>query len=171
MARVGPRVEASAAAVRDSGFTVLEGAIPPSRVEERLARVDAANRRFETPHGSNEFLGERTRRLFNLLARDDAFADVPLDEAVLPVVDAVLGPDCLLSSITAVEIRPGETAQPFHCDDGTLPLPRPHAPFTCTAIWALSDFSAETGRRGWCRPPIASTGSPAAARRPRSSRP
>lgn len=40
---------------------------------------------------------------------------------------------------------PGETDQPFHAADGSLPLPRPHDPLTCTAILALTDFDLENG--------------------------
>src|SRR5262249_21361965 len=95
--------------------------------------------------GANDFLGTRTRRLFNLLARAPLFARVPVHDAVLPVVERVLDRECLLSSLTALEIHPGETAQPLHADDGSLPLPRPHGPLTCTAIWALTEFSEENG--------------------------
>jgi ectoine hydroxylase-related dioxygenase (phytanoyl-CoA dioxygenase family) len=97
------------------------------------------------PFGPNDFLGTRTRRLFNLLARDPLFARVPIHDAVLPVVERVLDPECLLSSLTAIEMHPGETAQPLHADDGSIPLPKPHVPITCTAIWALTDFTEENG--------------------------
>jgi ectoine hydroxylase-related dioxygenase (phytanoyl-CoA dioxygenase family) len=39
----------------------------------------------------------------------------------------------------------GQAAQPFHCDDGSIPLPRPHIPIACPAIWALTDFTVENG--------------------------
>jgi ectoine hydroxylase-related dioxygenase (phytanoyl-CoA dioxygenase family) len=136
---------AAARAVVDDGWTILEGVIPADQVAQLAERIDAVNDALGTPFGGNEFLGTRTRRLFNLLPRDDAFADVPLAAPVLSVVDGVIGDDCLLSSLTAVEMNPGETAQPFHADDGSLPLPRPHAPLTCTAIWALTDFTIENG--------------------------
>lgn len=68
-----------------------------------------------------------------------------IEPAVLPVVERVLDPECLLSLLTGVEIGPGETAQPLHADDGSLPLARPHAPVTCTAIWALTDFTEANG--------------------------
>jgi ectoine hydroxylase-related dioxygenase (phytanoyl-CoA dioxygenase family) len=97
------------------------------------------------PFGANDFLGTRTRRLFNLLARDPLFAVVPVHDAVLPIVERVLDPECLLSSLTAIEMQPGETAQPLHADDGSIPLPRPHGPITCTAIWALTDFTEANG--------------------------
>ena len=101
--------------------------------------------RLAVPFGANDFLGTRTRRLFNLLARDRRFEAVPVHEAVLPVVEAVLDRECLLSSLTAIEMNAGETAQPLHADDGSIGMPKPHAPITCVAIWALTDFTLENG--------------------------
>jgi ectoine hydroxylase-related dioxygenase (phytanoyl-CoA dioxygenase family) len=134
-----------AARVREDGYAILERAAEPELVAALVAAVDHAMDAHEVPFGPNEFLGTRTRRLFNLLARDPLFAAVPLHEAVLPVVERVLDPECLLSSLTAIEMQPGETAQPLHCDDGSIPLPKPHGAITCTAIWALTDFTEENG--------------------------
>ena len=131
--------------VREDGFAILESALSPALVSRLVAAIDTLIAELETPFGGNEFLGTRTRRIFNLLSRGPVFAEVPVLDAILPVVDAVIGSDCLLSSLTAVEMSPGETDQPFHADDGSLPIPRPHAPFTCTAILALTDFTAENG--------------------------
>ena len=127
------------------GYAILERAIEPGLVAALVAAIDRSLAALGVPFGPNEFLGTRTRRLFNLLTRDPLFARVPIHEAVLPVVERVLDPECLLSSLTALEINPGETAQPLHADDGSIPLAKPHAPITCTAIWALTDFTEENG--------------------------
>ena len=50
-----------------------------------------------------------------------------------------------LASLTAIEMKPGETAQPAHADDGSIAMPKPHLPISCTAIWALTDFTVENG--------------------------
>jgi ectoine hydroxylase-related dioxygenase (phytanoyl-CoA dioxygenase family) len=140
-----PEPVACAARVVEDGFAILERAIEPELVAALTAAIDRSMDALGVPFGPNEFLGTRTRRLFNGLARDPLFARVPAHEAVLPVVERVLDPECLLSSLTAVEMNPGETAQPLHADDGSIPLARPHAPITCTAIWALTDFTEENG--------------------------
>jgi ectoine hydroxylase-related dioxygenase (phytanoyl-CoA dioxygenase family) len=134
-----------AARVCEDGYAILERAIEPELVAELALAIDRAMRELEVPFGPNDFLGLRTRRLFNLLARGPLFVRVPVHDAVLPVVERVLDPECLLSSLTAIEMNPGETAQPLHCDDGSIPLPKPHGPITCTAIWALTDFTEENG--------------------------
>jgi ectoine hydroxylase-related dioxygenase (phytanoyl-CoA dioxygenase family) len=131
--------------IRSVGHTVLERVLAPGPVAALAAAVRRCMEAAEVPFGTGEFLGRRTRRLFNLLARDPIFAGLPVHPGVLPVVEKVLGPECLLSSLTGIEMHPGETDQPLHADDGSIPLPKPHLPITCTVLLALSDFTRENG--------------------------
>ena len=134
-----------AARVEQDGFVILEGAIEPALVASLRDTALRCMEALDVAFGQNVFLGERTRRLFNLLARDRLFEQVPVHPAVLPVVEGVLDHELLLSSLTAIEMQPGETAQPLHADDGSINLPRPHPAITCTALWALTDFDADNG--------------------------
>jgi ectoine hydroxylase-related dioxygenase (phytanoyl-CoA dioxygenase family) len=127
------------------GYTILEEAIEPELIGALTARIDWLLEELSIPFGDNTFLGTRTRRMFNLLARDPLFAAVPVHPAVLPVVEGVLDAECQLSSLTAIEINPGQSGQPFHADDGSIPLPRPHNPIACPVIWALTDFTGDNG--------------------------
>jgi ectoine hydroxylase-related dioxygenase (phytanoyl-CoA dioxygenase family) len=127
------------------GYTIIADAIEPELIAALTARIDALLDELDIPFGDNTFLGTRTRRMFNLLARDPLFAVVPVHPAVLPVVEGILDAECQLSSLTAIEINPGQAAQPFHADDGSIPIPRPHVPVACPAIWALTDFTTENG--------------------------
>jgi ectoine hydroxylase-related dioxygenase (phytanoyl-CoA dioxygenase family) len=138
-------LEAHAAAIERDGYTVLERVIEPDLLTELLATIDRVMIEQDIPYGENRFLGENTRRIFNLLSRDPVFARVPLHPAVLPLIERVLDEQCLLSSLTAIEMHPGQGAQPFHADDGSIALPRPHVPIVCVAIWALTDFTSENG--------------------------
>jgi ectoine hydroxylase-related dioxygenase (phytanoyl-CoA dioxygenase family) len=133
------------AEIAEQGFTVLEEVVPDDLRSELVARIDRAMHDAATPLGTNVFLGRRTRRLFNLLARDPFFARVPLFEPALSLAEGVLDEGLLLSSLTAISMGPGQQPQPFHADDGSIPLPRPHVPITCVAIWALTDFTAGNG--------------------------
>jgi ectoine hydroxylase-related dioxygenase (phytanoyl-CoA dioxygenase family) len=64
---------------------------------------------------------------------------------VLPVVEAVLDPGLLISSLSSIAIGPDEQAQPIHADDQLIPLPRPHVPIICNTMWAITDFTEENG--------------------------
>jgi ectoine hydroxylase-related dioxygenase (phytanoyl-CoA dioxygenase family) len=131
--------------IATAGYTIVEDAIEPELIERLTARIDGLLEELGIPFGDNTFLGQRTRRIFNLLARDPVFAAVPIHPAVLPIVEGVLDAECLLSSLTAIEMNDGQASQPFHCDDGSIPIPRPHVPLACPAIWALTDFTLENG--------------------------
>lgn len=140
-----PQIEEHAAAIERDGFTVLERVVEPELVDGLVAAIDRLMDELSVPFGENVFLGERTRRIFNLLPRDPVFASVPLHEPVLSLVQRVLDEQCLLSSLTAIEMHPGQGAQPLHADTGSIPLPRPHPPVACIAIWALTDFTEANG--------------------------
>lgn len=133
------------AAIDERGYTVLERIVPDDFVDELTAAIDRLMEQLAIPFGANRFLGHRSRRIFNLLSRDPIFARVPIYNEVLPLVDAVLGGQCLLSSLTAIEMNPGQDPQPLHADDGSITLPRPHVPIVCVAIWALTDFTRDNG--------------------------
>ena len=133
------------AALERDGYVVLERVVEPELVAALLETIDRVMVDADIPFGTNAFLGFRTRRIFNLLARDPRFAEVPLHPAVLPLVEQVLDPQCLLSSLTAIEMQPGQAAQPLHADDGSIALPRPHPTIVCVALWALTDFDHTNG--------------------------
>lgn len=131
--------------VREQGFTVVEHAIEPDLVEALcvgLARLESDL--GVTPAG-NAFEGAHTVRIYNLLARGAPFERVPTHANVLPIVEGVLDPGCLISSLSSIAIDPGESAQPIHADDMVIPLAKPHAPIVCNSMWALTDFTAANG--------------------------
>ncbi len=131
--------------VREQGYAIARGLVPPALVAELTRTIDRLLVELAVPFGPNDFLGRSTRRIFNLLARDPAFRQVPIFERTLAVVERLLDPECLLSSLTAIEMGPGQARQPLHCDDGSHGLPRPGPPWVVVAIWALSDFTRENG--------------------------
>jgi ectoine hydroxylase-related dioxygenase (phytanoyl-CoA dioxygenase family) len=141
----GLDADGHAARIREDGYTIVPGVVPDDLRQALVDTVDRLMDQLAVGTGANAFLGTHTRRIFNLLARDPAFAAVPLHDPVLAVAEQVLDPGLLLSSLTAIETHPGQAPQPFHADDGSIPLPRPHVPLTCVAMWALTDFTPDNG--------------------------
>ena len=115
-------LDAHAARIEDEGWTVLEGVVPDDLLLDLLAEIDRVEGEAGTPFGTNAFLGEHTRRVFNLLGRGPGFGRVPLFAPVLALAERVLDDGLLLSSLTAIDMHPGQGAQPFHADDGSIPL-------------------------------------------------
>lgn len=141
----GDRIEAMVRAVREQGYAVARDVVAPEGVAALAAAVEAQMTALDVGFGRNAFLGLRTRRLFNLLARDPIFGELAVCAGTLPVVERLLDDECLLSSMTAIEMHPGQARQPLHCDDGSHGLPRPGPVHGVVAILALSDFDRENG--------------------------
>ena len=131
--------------VERDGYTLIEDAIAPDLVDELVDALDRLVVDLDVRPAGNRFEGGRTLRIYNLLAHDEVFRQVPVHPEVLPVVDGVLGPGCLVSSLSSIDIRPGEVAQPIHADDQLIPIPKPHPPTVCNTMWALTDFTEANG--------------------------
>jgi ectoine hydroxylase-related dioxygenase (phytanoyl-CoA dioxygenase family) len=127
------------------GYTVLERVIEPELADALTADLRRLERSYEIAPAENSFEGTKTVRIYNLLAFGKLYEAVPVHENVLPVVEAVLDPGCLVSSLSSISIDPGETAQPIHADDQLMPIPKPHPPTVCNTMWALTDFTEANG--------------------------
>ena len=138
-------VDGSLRQIDEVGYTVLEDVIEPDLLDELAEGLERLERQLGATPAANAFEGTRTVRIYNLLARGPAFAGIPVHPAVLPVVEGVLDPGLLVSSLSSIAIGPGETAQPVHADDQVMPLPKPHPATVCNTMWALTDFTAENG--------------------------
>ena len=131
--------------VAEQGYTIVEDAIEPDLVDALNADLERLERFFDVQPSPNSFEGHHTLRVYNLLAFGALYQRIPVHEHVLPIVDGVLDPGCLISSLSSIAILPGETAQPIHADDQLIPLPKPHPPTVCNSMWALTDFTEANG--------------------------
>jgi len=138
-------LETHLAEVEERGFTIVENAIEPDLIDalnETLLRLE---KDLGIVPARNGFEGHHTVRIYNLLALGEIFQRIPVHPNVLPIVEGVLDPGCLVSSLSSISIDPGEIAQPIHADDQVMPVAKPHAPFVCNSMWALTDFTEENG--------------------------
>jgi ectoine hydroxylase-related dioxygenase (phytanoyl-CoA dioxygenase family) len=137
--------EGHVARIASDGYTIIEDAIEPEFVAALRADLERLHSELHVTPADNDFEGRRTLRVYNLLARGEIWARVPVHKTVLPVVEGVLDRGCLVSSLSSIAIGPGETAQPIHADDQLMPLAKPHAPTVCNTMWALTDFTEANG--------------------------
>jgi ectoine hydroxylase-related dioxygenase (phytanoyl-CoA dioxygenase family) len=140
-----PQLQKHLAEIEDDGYTILENAIDPGLVDEIRSEIHRVEKLGASAPRGNALEGFKTLRTYNLLAKAVVFQEMPVHPEVLPVVERVLEPDCLLSGMTSMNLGPGEVAQPLHPDDYVINVPRPHHPLVCTTIWALTDFTEENG--------------------------
>lgn len=127
------------------GFVVLERLIEPARVQDlidALLRVEAEQ---GFGYAKTSFEGFKTVRINNLLVYNELFWQVALQPEILQLSESLLDPELLLSSLCTLTLGPGQEEQPLHEDTQLLPIPRPRAPISVNAIWALSDFTETNG--------------------------
>jgi len=131
--------------IETDGYTIVEDAIDLDELDALAAELRGLEELFDVQPASNSFEGRRTLRIYNLLAYGTRFEAIPVHPEVLPVVEGVLDPGCLISSLSSITILPGERAQPIHADDQLIPLAKPHVPTVCNTMWALTDFTEANG--------------------------
>jgi ectoine hydroxylase-related dioxygenase (phytanoyl-CoA dioxygenase family) len=131
--------------IDEVGYTIIEDAIEPDLVDALNSELLRLEDHLGIVPATNAFEGAKTVRIYNLLAHGPDFARIPVHPAVLPLVESVLDPGLLVSSLSSIAIDPGETAQPIHADDQVIPLPKPHPPTVCNTMWALTDFTEANG--------------------------
>ena len=131
--------------IEERGYTIVENAFDAALADELCdALLEIENRDNIIP-ANNSFEGNRTVRIYNLLAHQPVFQRAPTTETVLPIIEGVLDKGCLLSSMSSIAIAPDETPQPIHSDDQVIGLARPHKAVVCNSMWALTNFTEENG--------------------------
>jgi len=129
---------------REDGFVILERVLDDAtRAElvEALAPYEA-----DRPMGRNDFEGERSRRVYSLAGKGAPFTTLATHPAVLALIDALLLPNALLSTMQSIRLHPGEPAQPWHTDDAFYAYPRPRtAVLAVSVIWAIEAFTDDNG--------------------------
>jgi len=140
-----PDFDAHAAHIAEHGYTIVENAIEPDLVEELGESLLRLEKDLGIVPADNPFEGAHTVRIYNLLARGKVFERIPVHARVLPIVEKVLDPGCLVSSLSSIAIDPGETAQPIHADDQLIPIAKPHVATVCNTMWAITDFTEANG--------------------------
>ena len=125
------------------GYLIFERVLSPDRVAEIRTALAPFLERDLT--GRNDFEGLKTNRVYALLAKSPLFADLAIHPLALAFAEAELGQSCLLSALLAINLHPGETAQPWHFDDGGAKIPRPRPALGISAFWAIDDTTELNG--------------------------
>ena len=128
--------------VEERGYSIIEDFLSTADLAE-VRRVLAFY--LGTYRGRNNFEGERTERVYTLVARGRIFWQIVLDHRIRALCDRFLLPNYLLTASQAIQIYPEETPQPFHSDDAFYHLPRPRPMVSLSTIVAVDAFTAENG--------------------------
>src|SRR3954452_5067590 len=125
------------------GYLIFERVLSPTAVAE--IRAALAPHLTRDMKGRNDFEGERTNRIYALMAKSPVFAELAIHPLALAFAEAELGGSCLLSALLAINLHPGETVQPWHFDDSGAKIPRPRPALGISAFWAIDDTTELNG--------------------------
>jgi ectoine hydroxylase-related dioxygenase (phytanoyl-CoA dioxygenase family) len=135
-------------ALRRDGAVAVAGVAEPSLVDTIRAELRpklAASGLAST----SDFNGFKTlRNSQGPLSIAPSSAALVDHDMVIKVANAILLSHCLtyrISSITAIEVLPGELDQPLHRDDTVWPIASPGMELGIGVMWALDDFTEENG--------------------------
>ena len=136
-----------AAATLQHGATVVAGLVPASLVDsvadELRQNLDNFGYRSQ-----RDFSGFRTNRSNSTFVEAPSSVALIGHDMVMDVTDAILLSHCesyRISSITAIEVCPGQEIQSLHRDDCVYPVQIPGVQTLVGCIWALTDFTEENG--------------------------
>jgi len=138
-------LETHAERIARDGYTIVEDVLAADEVDALAEDLLRLERELAIKPARNLFEGTSTLRIYNLLVQGALYEAIPVHAKVLPVVEKVLDPGCLVSSLSSIAILPGEVPQPIHADDQLIPIAKPHVALVCNSMWAITDFTAANG--------------------------
>src|SRR5258707_2620575 len=125
------------------GYLIFERVLSPAKVAE--IRAALASHLARDLKGRNDFEGEKTNRVYALMAKSHVFGELAIHPLAMAFAEAELGESCLLSALLAINLHPGETVQPWHFDDSGARIPRPRPPLGVSTFWAIDDTTELNG--------------------------
>ena len=134
--------DAHAAEIREQGHTVIRDFMDAEALAEFRARLAP----FLGSHrGRNDFEGFETERVYTLVARAKVFEDLATEPRLMALLSRFLEGNFLLSATHAINLKPGETAQGIHTDDGFYQQPRSSPAVGISVIGAIDAFTKANG--------------------------
>lgn len=125
------------------GYCIVEGALAPDHVRALRDRV-AQQAKGEAAIGAAHHEPPNNQRVWMMVNKGAIFRDLILHPLVTEKMGALLGPDCLLSSLSANIARPGGTTMYLHTDQGYVDFWTPK-PLVANIAWMLDDFTEANG--------------------------
>ena len=138
-------VEAYLERIDREGFAIVRDVLTAEQADALVQDIYRLEQELDLTPPAHDLEGSRTIHIHNLLARCAGASELAIHASILPIAEQLLGLDCLLSSMTAVVVEPGEKARPVRASDQLVPMAKPHMPVMCRMIWALDDFKEING--------------------------
>lgn len=125
------------------GYIIFERVLDDAAIQRQIDALEVWL--GKDVRGRNNFEGADSNRIYAMLAKDPVFADLVSHPLQLAFGERELGRSMLLYACLAINLLPGETAQPWHFDDSHCDLARPRAPLSMSTFWSLTETTEENG--------------------------
>lgn len=125
------------------GYVIFKSVLDEAAIQRQVDALEVWLSR--DVRGRNNFEGADSNRIYAMLAKDRVFADLVSHPLQLAFGERELGRSMLLYACLAINLLPGETAQPWHYDDSHCGLARPRAPLSMSTFWSLSETTETNG--------------------------
>jgi len=128
------------------GYCLIAEALSPRQVAALRARLaEQAAAEGEIERGAFDGgAGAPNQRVWNLINKGQVFRELILHPLVGEFMAHLLGPDFILSSLTANIAAPGGERMSLHRDQGYVPFHTP-APLVANIGWMLDEVTADNG--------------------------
>lgn len=133
--------------IREHGHVIIDALVPGAVIDQILA--DMQPYMDATPFSENEWFGNGSQRIGNLIARSPAGRKLVMNPLILGAVQNILSHASVvqLGATEMISLKPGCPAQYIHQDELTFdsfPFPDDFI-VSCNTLWALTDFTEENG--------------------------
>ena len=119
--------------LEENGYVVIERAVSPEFADE----VRAATLRALLPH--------QTFSMNWMLYHGREFEQLAQNPLLMTLIDATLGRGAVIASFSCIKKGPGAGVIPMHTDYAHVPEPYPECSLTGVGVWALEDWTIESG--------------------------
>ncbi|QFT76785.1 phytanoyl-CoA dioxygenase family protein [Erythrobacter sp. THAF29] len=125
------------------GYVIFENVLDEAAVQRQVEALEVWL--SKDLRGRNNFEGADSNRIYAMLAKDPVFAELVSHPLQIAFAERELGTSFLIYACLAINLLPGETAQPWHFDDSHCGLARPRAPLSLSTFWSLTETTQENG--------------------------
>lgn len=135
-------LEQHAEELRTRGYTIVEGVLDAAQLGAARAALDALFEREREIGPQRGWLNDTFQVSYMLPQKHPLFRSLPLNPRVLPLMQLLLGPNCVLGSLNGLRMTPGGQGQELHLDQ---PESVPGTVLYINALHALDDFTRANG--------------------------
>lgn len=133
--------------LRSNGYVIFDRLLPEDTVERICAELEPSFAATECGHGHGDLSAWNTR-IGSVLQTSPSSCAVAVHPIMLCVANAILGAHCELFQLRltqGVRVYPGQWQRVPHRDDETWQGNRRGTDYLVNVMWALSNFTAESG--------------------------